>query len=154
MCLAAVFLGIGQCSPEMSSASVRATDWEVLVAGFLDDLEAQRRQLCVCGGPHRGRGEMNPAVLHLKTVRHPRVGSSVVRQVWVKPSLFGGLSLHGLSGMCTSSLARRLPGGIQAQGMRRRATQGLVLLLWGRTTARDPHALGNAQCGEQRGPDV
>ena len=29
--------------------------------------------------------------------------------------LVGGLSFHGVSGLCTNSLAHRLPGGIQAQ---------------------------------------
>ena len=31
--------------------------------------------------------------------------------------LVGGLSFHGVSGMCHESLAHRLPGGIQAQSL-------------------------------------
>ena len=46
-----------------------------------------------------------------------------------------------------SSLARGLPGGIQAQGMRRQPMQ--ACLLWGRTAACDPHALG---CGSTVDP--
>ena len=38
--------------------------------------------------------------------------------------------------------------------MRHAADAGLGLLLWGRATACDPHALGGDQCGEQRGPDL
>ena len=35
----------------------------------------------------------------------------------------GGLTFHGVSGLCMSSLAHRLPSGIQAQGMRIRPMQ-------------------------------
>ena len=45
--------------------------------------------------------------------------------------LVGGLSFDGVSALCMSSLAHRLPGGIQAQSMRRRPMQALGLLLWG-----------------------
>ena len=56
----------------------------------------------------------------------------------------GGLSFHDVSGLCTNSLARVLPGGSQAQGMRRRPMQALVSCPGGRTTACDPHArVGN-----------
>ena len=68
--------------------------------------------------------------------------------------LVGGLSFHGVSGLSTSSLAHRLPGGIQAQGMRRRSTPVWVSRSGSRTTAYDPHALGSDQQGEQRGPDL
>ena len=37
--------------------------------------------------------------------------------------LVGGLSFHGVSGLCTSSLAHKLPGGILAQGIRRLSMQ-------------------------------
>ena len=39
-------------------------------------------------------------------------------------------------------------------GHEKTADAGLSLLLWGRITACDPHALGGDQCGEQRGPDL
>ena len=68
--------------------------------------------------------------------------------------LLGGLSFHGVSGLSTSSLARRLPGGIQAQGIRRRPTQAWVSCSGGRTTACDPRLLGGDECGGQRGPDL
>ena len=68
--------------------------------------------------------------------------------------LVGGLSFHGVSGLCMSSLAHGLPGGIQAQAMRRRPTQAWVSCSRGRITACDPHALRGDQCGEQRGPDL
>ena len=63
--------------------------------------------------------------------------------------LVGGLSFHGVSGLCMSSSADRLPGG-----MRRRPMQAWVSCSGGRTPACDPHALGGEQCGEQRGPDL
>ena len=66
--------------------------------------------------------------------------------------LVGGLSFHGVSGLCLSSLEHRLPGGIQAQGMRRRPMQAWVSCSGG--TVCDPHALVGAPCGEQRGPDL
>ena len=64
--------------------------------------------------------------------------------------LVGGLSFHGVSGLRTNSLAHRLRGGVQAEGMRR-CDAGLGLLLW---SVGDPHALGGDQRGEQRGPDL
>ena len=67
--------------------------------------------------------------------------------------LVGGSSFHGVSGLCINSLAQRLPGGIQAQGMGRRPMQAWVSCSGGRTTAYDLRALRGAQCGEQRGPD-
>ena len=48
-----------------------------------------------------------------------------------------------------SSLARRMPGEIQAKGIGRRPVQAWVSCTWGRATARDPYALGGDQCGEQ-----
>ena len=39
-------------------------------------------------------------------------------------------------------------------GHEKAADVGLGLLLWGRTTACEPHALGGDQCGERRGPDL
>ena len=75
--------------------------------------------------------------------------------------LVGGLSFHGVSELCTNSLAHRLPGGIQAQelriqaqGMRRRPMQAWVSCSGGRATAWDLHAVRDAQCGELRGPDL
>ena len=44
--------------------------------------------------------------------------------------LVGGPSFHGVSGPCASSLAHRLPAGIQAQGMRRRPMQAWVSGSW------------------------
>ena len=38
--------------------------------------------------------------------------------------LVGELSFHGVPGPCTNSMPLGLPGGIQAQGMRRRAVAG------------------------------
>ena len=67
--------------------------------------------------------------------------------------LVGGLSFHDVYGLCTSSLAHRLSGGIQTQGMRDRRCRRGSLALGGRPTACDPHVLGGAQCGEQRGTD-
>ena len=68
--------------------------------------------------------------------------------------LVGGCSFHDVSGLCTKSLAHGLPRGIQAQGMRHAADEGFVCRSGGRTTACEPHALGGAQCGEQRGSDM
>ena len=48
----------------------------------------------------------------------------------------------------------RLPGGMQAQGLRRRPMQAWVSCSGGRTTACDPHALCGDQCGEQRAPTL
>ena len=62
----------------------------------------------------------------------------------VRP-LGGGLSFHDVSGMCMNPVAHRLSGGIQAQSV-----FDACLLLWGRPSTCDPHALGGAQCGEQR----
>ena len=42
----------------------------------------------------------------------------------------------------------------QAQGIGRRPVQAWVSCSGGRTTACDPHPLGGAQCGEQRGPGL
>ena len=64
-------------------------------------------------------------------------------------SSVGGLSFHGVSGLCMSSLAHGLPGGIQAHDMRRRPMRPGSLNL-----ACDPHALDGDQCGEQRGFDL
>ena len=112
-----------------------------------------RPQLCVWAGHTEVAGEQNPAVLHLKQPR-----SSVIN---FKPGpnpgrrlLVGGLSFHGVSGLCMSSLAHMLPGGIQAQGMRRRPMQAWVSCSGSRATACDPHAPRGDQCGEQRGPDI
>ena len=58
--------------------------------------------------------------------------------------LVGGLSLHCHKGF--QEAVRR--------GHQKSANAGLGLLLRGRTTAHDPRALGGAQCGEQRGPDL
>ena len=44
--------------------------------------------------------------------------------------LVGGSSFHGVSALCMSSLPHRLPGGIQAQGLRPAADAGLGLLFW------------------------
>ena len=41
------------------------------------------------------------------------------------------LSFHGISGLCMKSLAHRLPGGIQAQGMSRLPMQAWVSLALG-----------------------
>ena len=65
----------------------------------------------------------------------------------------GGLSFQDVLGLCMSSLAHGLPGGIQAQGMRR-PMQAWVSCSEGRTAACDPHDLGGDQRGEQRGPDL
>ena len=53
-----------------------------------------------------------------------------------------------------NSLEHWLPGGIPAQGMRRRPMQASVSCFRRRTTACDLHVLGGAQCGEPRGPDL
>ena len=50
------------------------------------------------------------------------------------------------------SLAHGLPGGMQAQGKSRRCRPGSLALGVGQPLVY-PHALGGAQCGEQRGPD-
>ena len=68
--------------------------------------------------------------------------------------LLGGLSFHGVSGLCTNSLARRLPKGIQAQGTRRLPMQAWVSFSGVGQLLCDPHPLGGDQCGEQRGPDL
>ena len=68
--------------------------------------------------------------------------------------LVGGFSFHDVSGMFMISVAHSVPGGIQARGMRRRPLQAWVSRSGGRTPACDPHALGGAQCGEQRRPDL
>ena len=44
--------------------------------------------------------------------------------------LVGGLSFQGVSGLCTNSLAHRLPEGTQAQGIEKAANAGLGLWLW------------------------
>ena len=44
--------------------------------------------------------------------------------------LVGGLFFHGVLGLCMSSLALRLPGGIQGSGHERGADACLGLLLW------------------------
>ena len=67
---------------------------------------------------------------------------------------FGGLSFHDVSGMCTNPLAHWRPGNSSPECVRHCGRCRAGLLLWGRTTACDPHALGGAQCGEQRGPDL
>ena len=54
--------------------------------------------------------------------------------------LVDGLSFHGVSGLCMSSLAHWLPGGIQSQGISRRPMQAWVSCSGGRTTACFPHA--------------
>ena len=69
-------------------------------------------------------------------------------------SLVGGLSFHGVSGLCMSSLAHRLSGGIQAHGIRSRPMQAWVSCSGGRTFACDLHALGGDQCCEQCVPDL
>ena len=56
--------------------------------------------------------------------------------------LVGGLSFHGVLGLCMSSLAHRLQGGVQAQGLRRRPMQAWVSCSRGRTTACDPQTRG------------
>ena len=64
--------------------------------------------------------------------------------------LVGGLSFHGVSGLCMSSLAHWLQGGVQAQVRRRRPMQAWVSCSGGRTTACDPHAFGGDPCGQHR----
>ena len=44
--------------------------------------------------------------------------------------MVGGLPFYGVSGLCTSSLAHRLPGGSQAQHIEKAADAGLGLSLW------------------------
>ena len=56
--------------------------------------------------------------------------------------LVGGLSFHGVWGLCTNPVARRPPRGIQAQDMRRRPMQAWVSRSGSGTTACDPHANG------------
>ena len=63
-------------------------------------------------------------------------------------ALVVGLSFHGVSGLCMNSLAHRLPGGIQTQGISRRPLQAWVSFNGDRTTACGPHAPGGDQCGE------
>ena len=78
-------------------------------------------------------------------LRHPlRAGGPLV----------GGLLFDGVSGLCMSPLAHRLPGGVQAQGMSFVADASLGLALGDRTTACAPHVLGGDQYGEKRCPDL
>ena len=65
-------------------------------------------------------------------------------------ALVGGLPFHGVSGLCTNSVAHWLPRGIQAQGMSWRPLQAWVSCSRSPTTACDSHALGGDQCAEQR----
>ena len=58
----------------------------------------------------------------------PRLTSSSGEWERSRP-LVCGLSFHGVSGLCVSSLAHTLRSGIQAQGMRRRPMQAWVLAL-------------------------
>ena len=124
---------------------------------------------CV-GGPHRGRRELKLPVLHVEQrhshlwgARNPqflghRLRTSMTRAT-VEDSTaglgqtVGGFSFHGVSGLCTHSLAHR-GARREAQDMRRRPMQAWVSTLLGRSTACDPHALVGDQCGEQRGPDL
>ena len=82
--------------------------------------------MCV-GGPHRGRGGTKSRSLTLNSEAF--VGHRLQRH-WrtaqLGRPLLGGLSFLGVSGLCTSSLAQRLPGETQAQGMRRRPRQAWV----------------------------
>ena len=64
--------------------------------------------------------------------------------------LVGGLCFHGVSGLCMNHLAHWQPRGIQGPGCMRHQS----LALGGRPTTCDRHALGGAQDGEQRGPDL
>ena len=58
------------------------------------------------------------------TVEDSTAGLSQTLRI-VRP-LVGGLSFHGVSGLCTNSPAHGLPGGIQAQGTRRRPIRAWV----------------------------
>ena len=53
-------------------------------------------------------------------------GKTVVRVCGSERSVRDVLWFHGVSGRCVSSLAHRLPGGIQGQGRRRRPMQARV----------------------------
>ena len=58
--------------------------------------------------------------------------------------LVGGRSFRGFSGLCTTSLAHRL---LKGSGHENAGDAGFGHMLWGRTTAFDPNALGSV------GPD-
>ena len=128
------------------------------------------------GGPHRGRRGTKSRSASPSTVRHSHLWglgnptffdhqlqtlmtlatvedrtAGLGQTLCTGRALVGGLSFHGVLGL---SLAQRLPGGFQVQGMRRRPMQAWVSCSGGRTTACDLHALGGAQRGEQRGPDL
>ena len=90
----------------------------------------QRWQLFVWAGHTEVAGERNPAVL-LPSSSVIDFKSRLGETLRTKHPLVGGLSFHGVSGMCLNSLVHRLPGGIQAQGMRHPTDAGLGLLLWG-----------------------
>ena len=70
-----------------------------------------------------------------------------------RPLFGGGFSFHGVSGLCMNTVAHRLPGGIQAQGMKWRPMHAWVSCAGRRTTACGPNALVGDQCAQQRGPD-
>ena len=136
--------------------------------------EPPRWQLLYVVGPHTGGGRTKSrSVSHYNSEALPRVGRSDSPQFFghrrqtsmtratvhgrFRPNPSYEMSsgwweiFHGVSGLCTNSLAHGLPGGIQAQNMRRAADAGLVFCSAGRTTACDPHYLGGDQRGD-RGP--
>ena len=109
------------------------------------------------GGPRRGRGGTQFRSVSLFTVRHShlwgsrnpeffdhRLQTSMTRAT-VEDSttgpgqtfrtgrpLVGGLSFHGVQGLCTNSLAQRLPGGTQAQRLTTRSMQAWASSTGGR----------------------
>ena len=115
----------------------------VMIDGMLLGVKSERepplrRQLCVGGGPHRGRGTPTCGELGTSEVFSHRLHTSMTRgtaddstaglgqTLRTGRPLVGGLSFHDVYGLCTSSLAHRLPGGIQAQGMRKRPMQAFA----------------------------
>ena len=80
--------------------------------------------------------------------------ASLVQTLRTGRPLNGGLLSHGVSELCTNSLAHGLRGGIQAHGKRPRPMQTWVSCSGCLTIACDPHAQGGAECGEQRTPDI
>ena len=91
----------------------------------------ERADRACVGDQHRSRrGKTSPAVLHRNSEALSFSGKQVEentaglgQKLRTGRPLVGGFSFHGVSGLCTSSLAHRLPGLIQAQGMRRRPMQ-------------------------------
>ena len=83
------------------------------------------------------RPRVSPKRLHAKqSVEDSTAGLGPTLRTGRAP--VGGLSFHGVSGLCANSLACWQPGGIQAQDMGRRPMQAWVTCFGGRTHACDP----------------